>query len=342
MAGEGSASGNPWEKAPRLAGCVVGIIGSLMIYGILQERIMTRDYNGEYFNDTVFLVLNNRFAACVCAAIVLLLRKESLSNSAPISQFFLVSISNVTATTCQYEALKYVNFPTQTLGKCAKMIPVMIWGTLISKKKYELTDYAVAVIVTFGAFLFMLTGDLTAGSQKAEQSNSFYGLLLMTGYLGFDGFTSTFQSKLFSSYKMSSYNQMLYVNLCSGLLSLFGLLLSGGLFTALAFVGRNPAMLSDALILSFAAVVGQFVITYTIKEFGALVFATVMTTRQFLSILFSCLLFAHPLTFWQWVGTVMIFAALYYQAFANKHSHGHSKPNASPAPSTAAPAEEKA
>ena len=36
------------------------------------------------------------------------------------------------ATTCQYEALKYVSFPVQTLGKCAKMIPVMIWGYAIN------------------------------------------------------------------------------------------------------------------------------------------------------------------------------------------------------------------
>ncbi len=26
--------------------------------------------------------------------------------------------------------------PPQTLGKCAKMIPVMIWGTIIMRKRY--------------------------------------------------------------------------------------------------------------------------------------------------------------------------------------------------------------
>ena len=47
--------------------------------------------------------------------------------------------------------------------------------------------------------------------------------------------------------------------------------------------------------------------SHTIKTFGALLFATVMTTRQFISILLSCLLFAHPLTAGQWLGTVMVF-----------------------------------
>lgn len=41
-------------------------------------------------------------------------------------------------------------------------------------------------------------------------------------YLGFDGFTSTFQDMLFKGYKMSMYNQMLYVNAVSSLVSLCG------------------------------------------------------------------------------------------------------------------------
>ncbi len=48
------------------------------------------------------------------------------------------------------------------------------------------------------------------------------GLLLMLGYLGADGFTSTFQDKLFRGYQMSAFNQMLYVNAFSSLISAAG------------------------------------------------------------------------------------------------------------------------
>eukprot|EP00002_Diphylleia_rotans_P019794 TRINITY_DN3823_c0_g1_i1.p1 TRINITY_DN3823_c0_g1~~TRINITY_DN3823_c0_g1_i1.p1 ORF type:complete len:373 (-),score=92.55 TRINITY_DN3823_c0_g1_i1:386-1504(-) len=342
---DGVDPSSPNAKAPQLAGvvldkrtvrlmsCVVGIIGSLMLYGILQERIMTTPYgdeNPERFRYSVFLVLNNRMAACLVAAAILVFTRESLKNVAPLYKYFMISLSNVTATTCQYEALKFVNFPTQTLGKCAKMIPVMIWGHFIDSKKYSMDDYAVAGCVTLGSTLFLLTGDPTEGSGEGDQSTSIYGLLLMLGYLGFDGFTSTFQSKLFSNYSMSTYNQMMYVNLCSGIISLMGLLFSGQLWDAIAFIIRHPDMLNDALILSFSAVAGQFCITYTIKEFGALVYATVMTTRQFLSIFISCIFFVHPLSFWQWIGTIMIFGALYFQGFSKpahgKHGSKASKP----------------
>jgi adenosine 3'-phospho 5'-phosphosulfate transporter B2 len=52
--------------------------------------------------------------------------------------------------------------------------------------------------------------------------SSVYGLLLMLGYLGFDGFTSTFQDKLFKGFQMTTYNQILYTTLWSSLLSCFG------------------------------------------------------------------------------------------------------------------------
>ena len=79
---------------------------------------------------------------------------------APIWTYFAVSISNVVATTCQYEALKYVSFPVQTLGKCAKMLPVMIWGIFILRKRYGVKDFLIALSVTAGCTIFLLTGEV--------------------------------------------------------------------------------------------------------------------------------------------------------------------------------------
>lgn len=71
--------------------------------------------------------------------------------------------------------------------------------------------------------------------------------------------------------------------------------------------------------------------SHTIKTFGALLFATVMTTRQFISILLSCILFAHPLSGGQWVGTVMVFGALYYKSLSKGGGHKGGSKDAAPA-----------
>ena len=54
----------------------------------------------------------------------------------------------------------------------------------------------------------------------SDDGDSVYGLGLMGAYLFSDAFTSTFQEKLFKGYEMSTYNQMLYVNLCSAIISI--------------------------------------------------------------------------------------------------------------------------
>ena len=133
----------------------------------------------------------------------------------------------------------------------------------------------------------------------------------MLGYLGFDGFTSTFQEKLFKGYKMSPHHQVLFVTLFSSCFALFSLLLGGMLGPALGFVSRHPSCIGDILLLSTTAVASQFIIAFTIKSYGALVFAAIMTTRQFVSILVSNVIFGHPMSGGQWVGLAVVFGTLY-------------------------------
>jgi adenosine 3'-phospho 5'-phosphosulfate transporter B2 len=148
-------------------------------------------------------------------------KTEELRPVAPILSYASVSLSNVAATTCQYEALKHVTFAVQTLGKCAKMFPVMIWGYFILKKRYTIRDVMLAVLITTGCFIFFMTGP-TASRVAQDKNSSMFGILLMMGYLSADGYTSTFQQKMFKGYQMTSYNQVLYVSMCSIALSSFG------------------------------------------------------------------------------------------------------------------------
>ncbi|BDA48713.1 Adenosine 3'-phospho 5'-phosphosulfate transporter 1 [Coccomyxa sp. Obi] len=299
-----------------------GIVSSLMVYSVLQERIMTRPFgeDGDTFKFSLFIVLCNRLVTCILAVGCLLWFGESVKPVAPSYGYAAVSLSNVVATTCQYEALKYVTFPLQTLGKCAKMIPVMLWGSIMLQKRYKKRDYVLAIAITGGLMLFFLTGSVSSKRQRSKSDAVVWGFALMLGYLGFDGFTSTFQDKLFKGYNMSTYNQMLYVNMFSTLVSLCGLVSSGQLLPALAFITKHPEALSSILVLSFSATVGQLFILHTIKKFGALLFAAVMTTRQFLSILVSSALFANPLSPGQWLGTAVVFAALFFKTFMGAHS----------------------
>ncbi|KAI3934099.1 hypothetical protein MKW92_025591 [Papaver armeniacum] len=297
---------------------VAGIMTTLVIYGVLQEKIMRVPYgeNKEFFRYSLFLVFCNRITTSAVSAGSLLASKKALDPVAPIYKYCLISVSNILTTTCQYEALKYVSFPVQTLAKCAKMIPVMVWGTMIMQKKYKGQDYLFAVLVTLGCSLFILYPAAADVSPYANgRESTVWGVSLMMGYLGFDGFTSTFQDKLFKGYDMEIHNQIFYTTLCSCILSLSGLILQGNLLLAVDFVARHNDCFLDIALLSTVATASQFFISYTIRTFGALTFATIMTTRQLVSIMLSCMWFAHPLSPIQWVGAVVVFGSLYMKSF---------------------------
>jgi len=312
----------------RLGLSVAGIMGFFVIYGLLQERIMTTPYSvdpvtGEeaFFRDSTFLVLSNRLFAACFAIVMVIRRGESIKNVAPLHKYAGVSLSNFCATWCQYEALKFVNFPTQTLGKCGKMMPVMLVGTFVSGKKYNFKDYAIAISITAGCVIFMLTGEIA--SKASVANNTPYGLFLMAAYMFFDSFTSTFQEKMFKGYTMSTYDQMIYVNGFSAILSVIVLLANNGLSSAIAFSSAHPQLLFDSTLLSVCATLGQMVIYYMIKEFGALIFSTVMVTRQVVSIILSCIIYLHPLTVPQWLSAALVFGTLYYKANEDRLKHSH-------------------
>ncbi|XP_039136810.1 UDP-galactose/UDP-glucose transporter 5B-like [Dioscorea cayenensis subsp. rotundata] len=309
------AKGN---RVLKCAFAVVGIMSTLVIYGILQEKIMRVPYGEkkELFRYSLFLVFCNRLATSAVSAGALLASRKTIDPVAPVYKYCAVSVSNILTTTCQYEASKYVSFPVQTLAKCAKMIPVMIWGTIIMQKIYNGKDYFFAFLVTLGCSIFILFPASTDVSPYASgRESTVWGMFLMFGYLGLDGFTSTFQDKLFKGYDMEIHNQIFYTTLCSCILSLSGLILQGHLLLAIDFMFRHHDCFYDVVLLSTVATVSQFFISYTIRTFGALTFATIMTTRQLVSILLSCVWFAHPLSLRQWVGAVIVFGALYTKSF---------------------------
>jgi len=303
-----------WNSAFWCSFYGVGIISTLVLYGLLQERIMTVPFGGELFTVSAFLVLCNRVCNVLYAGSMIAINGEEFQNKAPIWKYLIISLSNVAATVCQYECLKYVSFPVQMLGKSFKMMPVMIWGIIISGKRHNSVDWLVAGCVTFGVTEFLMTGPM---SSPNDNQNSVKGLLLLGMFLACDGLTSTFQEKLFKEHNTSKFNQMFYVNGCSSVVSLISVVTMGKMFYCLTFCAAHSDFVAYALILSMAAAASQYFIYSQVKEFGALVFAATMNVRQVASILVSYVTYNHSVTFMQVSGLMLIFMALFFKSYVS-------------------------
>ena len=78
------------------------------------------------------------------------------------------------------------------------MLPVLVWGSFLFKKKYSTREVLCAVLITSGCALFLLTSATHKPHlRRSRQDNDVLGIACMMLYLFFDGFTSTFQDKLF-------------------------------------------------------------------------------------------------------------------------------------------------
>jgi len=275
----------------------LGIVVFLMFYGYLQERIMTKSYDGAKFENSAFLVLTNRVAATVFATVILLASKGRFATSAPLSKYMAVSLSNVVASTCQYESLKYVSFPVQMVAKSFKMMPVMMWGFFVNGRVYGKIDWLIAAAVTGGVLVFF-----TAGPVSDTLSSSTTGFLLLSMYLGFDGLSSTFQENLFTHYETTTYQQMFYQNLISTFMVTCIVGVHGGFVEVVHFMTAHPEFLRDCLVLSIVGVGAQWFILAQVKEYGALIYAATMNIRQIASIILSYAAYHHQITFLQVIG----------------------------------------
>ena len=120
----GETEGTKQEVLQRLAFCAAGLIVSFSIWGLVQERMLTQTYDGVYFEFTYGLVFLNRLGGLIISAILMYVCRVRWVPS-PLWEYSFPSVANMLSSWCQYEALKYVSFPTQMLAKAFKLVPVM-------------------------------------------------------------------------------------------------------------------------------------------------------------------------------------------------------------------------
>lgn len=315
------------RQAVKLVFCAAGLQGSYLTWGVLQERVMTRSYgateeagSGERFTDSQFLVFMNRILALTVAGLCCLLFKQP-RHTAPMYKYSFASLSNILSSWCQYEALKYISFPTQVLAKASKVIPVMLMGKLVSHKSYEYWEYLTAVLISVGVSMFLLSN---SSNKHTSSVTTFSGVIILAAYITFDSFTSNWQDELFR-HKMSSVQMMFGVNLFSCLMTVGSLLETGTLFSSLAFMSRHTEFAAHAALLSLCSAFGQLFIFYTIGQFGAAVFTIIMTLRQAFAILLSCLLYGHAISATGVFGVIVVFLALFLRIYARSRVKKGSK-----------------
>mmetsp|Transcript_8865 Transcript_8865/g.14849 ORF Transcript_8865/g.14849 Transcript_8865/m.14849 type:complete len:446 (+) Transcript_8865:26-1363(+) len=296
------------EQAMQLIFCMAGIQISFILWGIMQETIMTSTYSAGKFTSTKFLVFANQVIALLLGTAIAWWQEAhgQVSVTLPLYRFSFCSATNILSSASQLEALKYVSFPLQVLSKGCKMIPVMVMGKLVADKAYKAADYVEALLITSGVVSFKLSEKEDIGGPDTQV----LGVLLLIIYMFLDAFTSNWQHRLFDSGDISPFQMMARVNLFSVIFTFCGLLLTMEIVGVIEFVCKDSRVIMHIATMSICNAVGQSFIYHTIKTFGPLVFVTITTVRQLFSIAISFALFSHPINSGQCLGIALVFVTI--------------------------------
>jgi solute carrier family 35 (adenosine 3'-phospho 5'-phosphosulfate transporter), member B2 len=143
------------------------------------------------------------------------------------------------------------------------------------------------------------------------------GLFLLVLYMVFDSFTSNWQSEIFKNYGITSIQMMCGVNLFSSMFTGASLLVQGGFSEGFTFSSEHPKFLIDCIVLSISSAIGQLFIFFTIAKFGAVVFTIIMTLRQAIAILLSCLIYNHQISALGIFGIIIVFLAVFLRVYCS-------------------------
>ena len=147
-----------------------------------------------------------------------------------------------------------------------------------------------------------------------QDGSKWTGIMLLCLFLFFDSFTSQFQSRMFQRHvDLSMVELMFATSAYSTVLSAITLVHTHELSAALEFVYEHSEIHLHFFMFSICSTIGQLLIFYTIKNFGAVVFTLIMTTRILLSIALSCVLYDHHVSAVGVLGLMTVSAAVLYR-----------------------------
>lgn len=306
--------------------CALGIYACYLRYGLLQERIYSSSHGplNEKFRFSSFLLVIQTSTNAIVALLVILSRffpapagaeQRPHSIRRAWTEYAVVSLAYLSAMLFSFSALSHMSYPMQALGKSCKMIPVMLMGIVIRGRRYSPREFLCVGLISIGVALFSWKGK-KAGAEAVP--NSPLGFLLLFASLLMDGVTGPLQERLVARHNPSTHQMMFWQNACSAIWLLFGSFFSGELVAGSEFVLKYPAVLWDVLLFSVVSALGQNFIFYTVRNFNALIVTTITTTRKMFTILLSIFVYNHKIIGRQWVGLVLVFFAIGWEAVAKQ------------------------
>ncbi|KAG8571712.1 hypothetical protein GDO81_011761 [Engystomops pustulosus] len=287
-----------FQKPVQFFICVTGVFVFYLIYGYLQELI----FSVEGFKPFGWYLTLVQFGFYSVFGLVELQLTQDKRRRIPAKTYMIIAVLTVGTMGLSNTSLGYLNYPTQVIFKCCKLIPVMIGGVFIQGKRYNAADVSAALCMSAGLIWFTLADSTVAPNFNVT------GVLLISLALCADAVIGNVQEKAMKLHNGSNSEMVLYSYSIGFVYILVGLAITSGLTPAISFCSKFPFQTYGYAF--FFSLTGYFGISFVlalIKVFGALVAVTVTTGRKAMTIVLSFLFFAKPFTIqYIWSGLLVV------------------------------------
>ncbi|CAF1117830.1 unnamed protein product [Adineta ricciae] len=292
-------------------------------YGYLQELLFTLKGFGETawfltcYQFLVYSVLSFRHIGFVGLS----------QRRASFRSYIILAMLTLGTMGLSNYSVGYLNYPTQVMFKCCKLIPVLIGGVIIQKKTFNRYDVSAAICMSIGLIFF------TLADSKVRPSFNTYGVFIICMALVADAIIGNYQEKIMKTHNVPNVEMVFYSFMFGFVMVLFGLLLTNNLFSSIVFWSKilshvitHPVQTYGyALLFSVFGYLGIDIVLTLIKEYGALICVTVTTCRKAITIILSFILFSKPFIFdYVWSGCIVI-VGIYLNVYSRNQAAFNAK-----------------
>jgi adenosine 3'-phospho 5'-phosphosulfate transporter B3 len=256
-----------------------------------------------------------------------------IKGDVPVKLYIFLALLRAVDASMTNMSMTYINYPCKTLMKSSRVVFTMILGTIISRKRYKPTDYAIVLLMVAGLSIFM--------HADANSSAVFHplGVIMLTISLLCDGAMSNLGEKIMTQFNVGQ-DEYMYKLYSITLLGIVGAAASrGDLLEGTQFLltpgtydeirmGQEPTWTVTGkmfviILFSSTGFFGSSCSALITKEFGALTMSITSTARKATTLFLSFALFNNVCTFEHVAGIILFITALIAKSIrASRKGHG--------------------
>uniref|UniRef100_A0A0K0DVG3 Adenosine 3'-phospho 5'-phosphosulfate transporter 2 n=1 Tax=Strongyloides stercoralis TaxID=6248 RepID=A0A0K0DVG3_STRER len=283
-----------------------GVMFFYLIYAYVQEYMFKVDGMQSF---GWYITLIQFFFYSMFSWIERKLKKEE-GMKIPRKKYLEIAFYTVTTIGLSNAATGYLNYPTLVIFKCCKLIPVLIGGILIQKKRYGCLDISAAFLMSLGLIIFFLA------DTKVSPNFNPTGYIMICGALVADAIIGNVQEREMKYYGSSNSEVVFYSYTFGFFYILLYEILTLEIYSAFIFLLDHPNQYILIIIFSTVGYLGINIVLTLVRTSGALMAVTVTTLRKAVTIVISFIFFTKPFTVDYLYGGLIVLLAIYLNLYS--------------------------